>query len=152
MISIKKRVISYLILCTSMIVSGCYAQSSAEQSVEVSERVISGKYSGYIASLKTNDSHYDIGRSLSSLDFSFVDKSIEVSWSIENSEIIDSQGLVKLEEYNIAGDLIEGSFLHEDLGVLILKGTLKESSFTGKIYFTWKEKSATMNFIASTNE
>jgi len=105
-------------------------------------------YSGYIASLKTSESHYDIGPALSSISFQFDSQTLVlIDFNIHDTQVIDSKGSVNADEVSVTGDYIEMVYTDPDSGKLRLKGTLKESTFTGKIYLSLNDTPATMNFI-----
>lgn len=109
-------------------------------------------YLGYIASLSSGESYYDIGRSLSSLAFHFEEDTLQVIYAIENMGSIDSHGTFNFTDVELKSNILEGEYIDKTFGRMTIKGTLKGTTFTGKIHCQWKKQPASMNFIAIKTE
>lgn len=109
-------------------------------------------YSGYIASLSAGESYYDIGKSLSSLEFYFEENGLQVTYEIMDMGAFDTCGTFYFTDIEIKSDILEGTYIDQTFGRMTIKGTLKGTTFTGKIHCQWKFEPASMNFIAIKNK
>ncbi len=107
-----------------------------------------GTYLGYIASLSAGESYFDIGKSLSYLEFQFDPEGVLILYEIKDMGNLDTSGTFYFTNVDVKSDILEASYIDETFGHMTIKGTLKNTSFTGKIHCQWKCERASMNFIA----
>lgn len=148
-----------IVLLFSFGLTGCNEQSVAigideENSVDEGQVLTDDKrYSGYVASFSSEESHYDIGSSLSEVQFEFLSsESLVIHYNIHDTQIVDAQGTIEVTQVSIVGEYVELSFPYEGLGEVRLIGTITESAFTGKFNFQWQGQPASMNFISILKE